>query len=171
MLHPNSIMHVALDNNRDIAAEVVLLLSCHKLIERYLFVVFEKLSGNSRNESEVILGNVSDFYHRMNLLRKALDSNTDKGLDKRLSSEIFDRVEECGRIQNKYAHSIYTQPSVTAGEEWHIGSLFGDARKINVFEYISLESIRNERDIFRKTIRDLNYFGNLILPGPEGASS
>ena len=163
MQHPSSIMHIALDNNRDIAKEVSLLLNCYKLIELYMFVVFEKLSNNSRDESKEILGSVSSFNHRMHILRKLLDVTTDKNLDKGLTSEIFDRVEECCRISNKYAHSIYSQASVTNEEEWRISSWFGDIRRVNIFEYISLESIRNERNLLRQTIRDLNYFGNLSL--------
>lgn len=161
MQQPNSVMHVALDNNRDIASEVGLLLNCYSLIELYMFVVFAKLSGNSRDESRVILGNVNGFNHRMSVLRDLLDNNTDQKVDKGLTAEIFDRVEECGRISNKYAHSIYSQPSVTSEEEWRIGSRSGGVRKTKIFEYVSLESIRNERDLLRQTIRDLNYFGNL----------
>ncbi|MCP4876738.1 MAG: hypothetical protein GY896_14860 [Gammaproteobacteria bacterium] len=164
MQHPNTVVHVALDNNRDIAAEVGLLLSCYKLIELYMFVVFEKLSDSSRDESKAILGSVSGFNQRMDILRNLLNDTNDSDVDKGFSAEIFDRVEECSRIRNKYTHSIYSQPSVTSEEEWRIGSWFGDVRKINFFEYISLESIRNERNILRKTIRDLNYFGNLLLP-------
>ena len=164
MQHPNSIMHIALDNNRDIAKEVSLLLNCYKLIELYMFVVFEKLSDNGRDDSKVILGSVSSFNHRMHILRKLLDGTTDKNLDKGLTSEIFDRVEECCRISNKYAHSIYSQASVTNEEEWRISSWFGDIRRVSLFETISLESIRNERNLLRQTIRDLKYFGKLSLP-------
>jgi len=171
MQHPNSIMHIALDNNRDIASEVSLLLSCYKLIELYMFVVFEKLSDNSRDESKVILGSVSGFNQRMHILRKLLDGTSDKNVDKGLTSEIFDRVEECSRIRNKYAHSIYSQASVTNEEEWRISSWFGDIRRVNIFEYISLESIRNERELLRQTIRDLKYFGHLLLPKPVTAQT
>ena len=164
-------MHIALDNNRDIAKEVSLLLNCYKLIELYMFVVFEKLSDNSRDESKAILGRVNGFDHRMHILRKLLDGTTDKNLDKGLTAEIFHRVEECCRIRNKYAHSIYSQPGVTNEEEWRISSWFGEIRRANIFEYISLDSIRNERNLLRQTIRDLKYFGNLLLPKPDSVDS
>ena len=170
MQQPHSIMHVALDNNRDIATQVGLLLSCYALIEQHMFVVFERLSGKSRGDAEDSLGNVSDSYARMNVLRQLLDSSNDNKLDKELSSEIFDRVEECCRIRNKYAHSFYSQMQIKDEEEWCLSSWFGDVRKINIFEYISLDSIKHERNILRQTIRDLNYFGKLSLPGIDGVS-
>ena len=171
MQHPGSIMHVALDNNREIATEVGLLLNSYKLIELYMFVAFEKISGNSRDESKAIFGSLSGFGDKMNILRKSLEGNIDQDLDKGLTSEIFDRIEECCLIRNKYAHSIYSEPSVTKEEEWRIGSWLGDVGRINIFEYVSLESVRSERVFLRQTIRDLNYFGNLLLPKHDGASS
>jgi len=169
MNDPNPIMHVALDNNRDIAAEVGILLSCYAIIELHMFVVFSKITGSNRDESEVILGNVSGFFSKMNILKKLLSNNTDPSIDKGYAMRILESVDKCNRIRNKYAHSVYSQISIKGETKWRTSSWLGDARRNNKFEYFDLDSIRKECEILRQSIRDLNYFGNLELPGPDGA--
>jgi hypothetical protein len=171
MNDPNPIMHMALDNDREIAAEIGILLSCYALIELQMFVVFSKLTSSTRDESEVILGNVSGFFSKMNILKKLLSTNTDPSIDKNRASEILNLVDKCNQIRNKYAHSVYSQVSVEGQVKWRTSSWLGDARRNNKFEIFELESIRKECEVLRQAIRDLYYFGHLELPSPEAINS
>jgi hypothetical protein len=62
----------ALDNDRELAAEVGLLLSYYAIIDLFILHIFATVSGQSKNAADVVLGRIKGNEQRLALIRERI---------------------------------------------------------------------------------------------------
>ncbi len=118
---------VALDQRRDIAAEIGILISCFAVIESFFPKLLKRFTGASGQDASAIMGAIPTTEGKKELLNIIQNNRGDEVSDARSAMEII--VRKLGaaiKIRNQYAHAQY---GLGAGSLIHINPFFGDMRR------------------------------------------
>jgi hypothetical protein len=101
---------IALDNDRELAAEIGLLLSCYAIIDLFILHIFATVSGQSRDAADIVLGRVKGNGQRIELIRELITASDRP--EKTHELDLIKNLERATQIRNEYAHAIYSQALV-----------------------------------------------------------
>ena len=153
-------MHnLALDHDRELAAEIGLLLSAYAVIDLFILHIFATVSGQSKDRANTILGRVKGNSSRIELIREIVGGSDRAHRDHELS--LIASVERATQIRNQYAHAIYSQVSASpTGCRMSMWLSDGGKRK-KQFRDIDVESVRNDGLYTRSVLESLFHFGGI----------
>ena len=156
MSHPYLI---ALDHDRELAAEIGLLLSCYAIIDLYIVHIFATLSGHKKDAATVVLSHIRGNSRRTELIRQLLEMSDRP--QKNTELELINSIDRATRIRNKYAHAVYSQVDASS-TKWRMSMWLSDGgNRKKTFEDFSRESIRADGDYIRGVLQSLSHFGSV----------
>lgn len=150
---------IALDSNRELAAEVGLLLSCYAIIDLYIVHIFATVSGMPKDASYGVLKHVKGKEQRIELLQGLLAASDRP--DKDYELELIGKIKRATDIRNKYAHAIYSAVSASP-TKWRMSMWLSDAgRRKKAFEDVSVDIARGDCFFVREVLKSLHHFGSI----------
>ncbi len=151
---------IALDHDRDMAAEVGLLLSCYAIIDLYILHIYSTISNQDKVSANIILGRIKGNGQRIELIKELLKVSNRE--NKTLELELLNKIEQSTKLRNGYAHSIYSQVS-SRPTNWRMSMWLSDGTKRKKeFKDISTEIIRCDCEFIRTTLEEIGtYFGGI----------
>jgi hypothetical protein len=157
----SAIYPIALDNDRDLAAEIGLLLSAYAIIDLFILHIYSLVSGQDKDSSSIVLGRIKGNGQRIELIRELLKSSARPAKDHELT--LLTDVEKATRIRNQYAHAIYSQLSASA-TGWRMSMWLSDgSRRKKEFKDISVQSVREDGTFVRSVLQSLFHFGGIAV--------
>ena len=105
---------IALDRDRELKAEIGLLLSFYAIIDLYILHIIAAVSGHSKDAATLVLGHIRRNSRRTALIRQILSISDRPRRD--LELELVKRIDRATQIRNKYAHAIYSQVDVRVAQ-------------------------------------------------------
>ena len=152
---------IALDNDRDLAAEIGLLLSAYAIIDLFILHIYSVVSGQDKDSSSIVLGRIKGNGQRIELIRELLRSSVRPAKDHELN--LLTDVEKATRIRNQYAHAIYSQVSASS-TGWRMSMWLSDgSRRKKEFKDISVQSVREDGTFVRSVLQSLFHFGSIAV--------
>ena len=152
---------IALDHDRELAAEVGLLLSAYAIVDLFILHIYSVISGQDKDSASVVLGRIKSNAQRIELIRELLklSARPDKDYELKLLADI----ESATRVRNQYAHAIYSQV-LASSTGWRMSMWLSDgSRRRKEFKDISVESVRSDGALVRKVLESLFHFGGIAV--------
>ena len=119
---------IALDHDRNLSAEIGLLLSAYAIIDLFIFHIYSVVSSQDKDTASVILGKVNGNGQRIDLIRELLKASS--RIDKEAELKLIDGIEKATKVRNQYAHAIYSQVSASqTGWRMSCGSVMEQSAK------------------------------------------
>ena len=157
----SAIYPIALDNDRDLAAEIGLLLSAYAIIDLFILHIYSLVSGQDKDASSIVLGRIKGNGQRIELIRELLKSSARPAKDHELN--LLTNIEKATRIRNQYAHAIYSQVSASP-TGWRMSMWLSDgSRRKKEFKDISVQSVREDGTFVRSVLESLFHFGGIAV--------
>lgn len=148
---------IALDQDRDLAAEIGLLLSAYAIIDLFLLHIFAVVSGQSKNSANVVLGRIKSNGQRIELIRDLITASDRPEKVHELS--LVAGLERATQIRNQYAHAIYSQV-LASPTGWRMSMWLSDgSRRKKQFKDISVQTVREDGEYVRSVLESLFHFG------------
>lgn len=150
---------IALDHDRELAAEVGLLLSCYAIIDLFILHIFATVSGMSKDAADVVLGHIKGNGSRIELIREVIVASDRPHKDHELG--LVRSVERATQIRNEYAHGIYSQV-LASPTQWRMSLWLSDGRKRKKqFKDISVAIVQADGEFVRSVLESLFHFGGI----------
>jgi len=157
----STIYPIALDQDRELAAEIGLLLSAYAIIDLFILHIYSLVSGQDKDSSSIVLGRIKGNGQRIDLLRELLKSSARPA--KAYELELLSKIESATQIRNRYAHAIYSQVSESP-TGWRMSMWLSDgSRRKKEFKDISVQSVREEGAFVRSVLESLFHFGGIAV--------
>ena len=156
---PQSLHPIALDNDRDLAAEVGLLLSAYAIIDLFILHIYSVVCGQDKDSASIVLGRIKSNAQRIELIHELLKNSIRPDKDHEL--KLITEIETATQVRNQYAHAIYSQvsPSPTG---WRMSMWLSDgSRRKKQFKDISVLSVREDGAFVRTVLESLFHFGSI----------
>lgn len=152
---------IALDNDRDLAAELGLLLSAYAIIDLFILHIYSVVSGQNKDTASIVLGRIKSNAQRIDLIRDLLKSSS--RTEQILELKLLNDIEAATRIRNQYAHAIYSQMAASP-TGWRMSMWLSDgSKRSKEFKDISVSTIREDGDFVRKVHESLFHFGSITV--------
>jgi hypothetical protein len=152
---------IALDQDRDLAAEVGLLLSAYAIIDLFILHIYSVVSAQDKDTASIVLGRIKSNGQRIELIRDLLKSSSRP--DKTLELRLMDSVEAATRIRNDYAHAIYSQV-LASPTGWRMSMWLSDgSKRKKAFKDISVATVRKDANYVREVLESLFHFGGIAV--------
>ena len=152
---------IALDRDRELAAEIGLLLSAYAIIDLFILHIYSAVSCQDKDSASVVLGKIKSNGQRIALIRELLRASNRSA--KEFELELIDGVEKATRVRNQYAHAIYSQVS-TNQTGWRMSMWLSDgAKRKKEFKDISVTSVREDCLLVRSVLKSLFHFGGIAV--------
>ena len=152
---------IALDLDRELAAEIGLLLSAYAIIDLFILHIYSVVSGQDKDSASIILGRIKNNGQRIELIRALL--NLSNRSNKIQELKLLDGVEAATRIRNQYAHAIYSQVSASA-TGWRMSMWLSDgSKRKKEFKDINVDIVREDGNFVRSVLESLFYFGGIAV--------
>lgn len=150
---------IALDHDRELAAEVGLLLSCYAIIDLFILHIFATVSGQSKDAADLILGRIKSNGQRIELIRDLITASDRPYKDHELS--LISNLDRVTTIRNEYAHAIYSQVSASP-TNWRMSMWLSDGRRRKKqFKDISVAIVQADGEFVRSVLQSLFHFGGI----------
>ncbi len=150
---------IALDHDRELAAEIGLLLSAYAIIDLFILHIYSVVSEQDKDRASVILGRIKSNGQRIDLIRDLLKISNRTDRDFELN--LLKGIEQATSIRNQYAHAIYSQVSASP-TGWRMSMWLSDGtRRKKEFKDINLLSVRMDGEIVRNVLESLFHFGGI----------
>jgi hypothetical protein len=157
----SAIYPIALDNDRELAAEIGLLLSAYAIIDLFILHIYSLVSGQDKDSSSIVLGRIKGNGQRIELIRELLRSSVRPAKD--YEFKLLTDIEMATRIRNQYAHAIYSQVSASP-TGWRMSMWLSDgSRRKKEFKDISVQSVRQDGTFVRSVLESLFHFGGIAV--------
>jgi hypothetical protein len=152
-------MHkLALDDDREIAAEIGLLLSCYAIIDLFILHIYSVISGQPKDVAGIVLGRIKGNGQRIELIREIINASERSNRPREL--ELLQDLEKATTIRNQYAHAIYSQ--VGGPAKWRMSVWLSDGKKRKKeFKDISVDIVHRDGMFLRSVLESLFYFGGI----------
>jgi hypothetical protein len=152
---------IALDHDRDLAAEIGLLLSAYAIIDLFILHIYSVVSAQDKDAASMVLGRIKSNGQRIELIRELLKSSNRP--QKVLELKLVDDLETATRIRNQYAHAIYSQV-LASPTGWRMSMWLSDgAKRKKEFKDISVATVREDGNLIRKVLESLFHFGGIAV--------
>lgn len=153
------IHRLALDNNRELATEIGLLLSCYAIIDLFILHIFSVVSNQTKDNASMILGRVKGNSLRLELIKDIiLASNRE---NKAFELDLISKIKHATNLRNQYAHAIYSGVS-DSSTGWRMSMWLSDGgKRKKEFRDISVEVVKKDCQYLRSVLNDLFYFGSI----------
>ena len=152
---------IALDNDRNLAAELGLLLSTYAIIDLFILHIYSVISGQSKDKASIVLGRIKSNAQRIELIRDLLKSSN--RTEQMLELKLLKDIEAVTRIRNQYAHAIYSQMAASP-TGWRMSMWLSDgSKRSKEFKDISVSTVREDGDFIRKVLESLFHFGSITV--------
>jgi len=152
---------IALDNDRELAAEVGLLLSAYAIIDLFILHIYSLVSGQDKDAASIVLGRIKSNAQRVELIRELLKTSARPEKDYEL--KLLADIELATRVRNQYAHAIYSQVSASP-TGWRMSMWLSDgSRRKKEFKDISVQSVREDGVFVRTVLESLFHFGGIAV--------
>lgn len=157
----SAIYPIALDQDRELAAEIGLLLSAYAIIDLFILHIYSLVSGQDKDASNIVLGRIKSTGQRIDLIRELLKLSGRPEKDYEL--ELLAKIASANQLRNQYAHAIYSQ--VTASPTgWRMSMWLSDgSRRKKEFKDISVQSVRQDGEFVRSVVESLFHFGGIAV--------
>ena len=150
---------IALDQDRELAAEVGLLLSCYAIIDLFILHIFATVSGQSKDSADVVLGRIKGNGQRFELIREIIAATDRPQKDHELT--LVEGLQRATQIRNEYAHAIYSQV-LASPTGWRMSMWLSDGRKRKKqFKDINVQIAREDGAYVRSVLESLFHFGGI----------
>jgi len=150
---------IALDQDRELAAEVGLLLSCYAIIDLFILHIFATVSGQSKDSADVVLGRIKGNGQRIELIREIIAATDRPQKDHELT--LVEGLQRATQIRNEYAHAIYSQV-LASPTGWRMSMWLSDGRKRKKqFKDINVQIAREDGAYVRSVLESLFHFGGI----------
>jgi hypothetical protein len=157
-LGDSDVHRLALDNDREIVAEIGLLLSCYAIIDLFILHIFAKVSGQTNDVADIVLGRVRGNGPRIDLIKELISASERPKKTQEL--ELVEGLYRATTIRNQYAHAVYSQVDRSTG--WRMSMWLSDGkRRRKEFKDISVEIVRQDGIYLRSVLESLFYFGSI----------
>jgi hypothetical protein len=157
----STIYPIALDHDRDLAAEIGLLLSAYAIIDLYILHIYSLVSGQDKDSSNVVLGRIKGNGQRIELIGELLRSSVRPAKEREL--KLMAGIASATLIRNQYAHAIYSQVSASP-TGWLMSMWLSDgSRRKKEFKEISVQSVRADGVFIRSVLESLSHFGGIAV--------
>lgn len=152
---------IALDQDRELAAEIGLLLSAYAIIDLFILHIYSLVSGQDKDSASIVLGRIKGNGQRVELIRELLKSSSRP--EKVHELELLANVEAATRVRNQYAHAIYSQVAASP-TGWRMSMWLSDgSRRKKEFKDISVQSVKQEGEFVRDVLKSLFHFGGIAV--------
>jgi hypothetical protein len=150
---------IALDQDRELAAEIGLLLSAYAIIDLFVLHIYSVISQQDKDSASAVLGRIKSNGQRIELIRELLSLSARP--EKSLELQLIANIEATNRIRNQYAHAIYSQ--VTASPTgWRMSMWLSDgSKRKKEFKDISASTVRKDGAFVREVLESLFHFGGI----------
>jgi hypothetical protein len=156
-----SICPIALDQDRELAAEIGLLLSAYAIIVLYILHIYSVISGQDKDTASLILSRVRGNGQCIELIRELIKLSIRPQRYHEL--DLLTDIEKTTRLRNQYAHAIYSQVSASP-TGWQMSMWLSDGgKRKKEFKDISLSSVRQEGTLVRSVLVSLAHFGGISV--------
>jgi len=150
---------IALDQDRELAAEVGLLLSCYAIIDLFILHIFATVSGQSKDSADIVLGRIKGNGQRIELIREIIAATDRPQKDHELT--LVEGLQRATQIRNEYAHAIYSQV-LASPTGWRMSMWLSDGRKRKKqFKDINVQIAREDGAYVRSVLESLFHFGGI----------
>ena len=150
---------IALDHDRELAAEIGLLLSCYAIIDLFILHIFASVSGQGKESADIVLGRIKSNTQRIELIRELINASNRPHKDHEL--HLVKELERATQIRNEYAHAIYSQVAASP-TQWRMSMWLSDGRRRKKqFKDISVEIVRKDGEYMRSVLESLFHFGGI----------
>jgi hypothetical protein len=151
--------NLALDNDRELAAEVGLLLSCYAIIDLFILHIFSIVSNQPKDSASIVLSKIKGNGQRLELIKEIISSSNRQ--NKNFELELVGKTIQATKLRNQYAHAIYSGVSASP-TGWRMSMWLSDGgKRKKEFKDISVEIVRRDGDLLRSVLNDLFYFGSI----------
>jgi len=149
---------IALDNDRELAAEIGLLLSCYAIIDLFLLHIYVTVSGQTKESADIVLGRIKSNMQRIELMRDLiLVSNR---VQKEHELNLLKKLEAATQLRNEYAHAIYSQVAAST-TKWGMSMWLSDGRKRKKqFKDINVDIVRKDGVFIREVLQSLSHLSH-----------
>lgn len=152
---------IALDQDRDLAAEVGLLLSAYAIIDLFILHIYSVVSAQDKDTASIVLGRIKSNGQRIDLIRDLLKSSDRP--NKVLELKLVEGMESATRIRNQYAHAIYSQ-MLASPTGWRMSMWLSDgSKRRKEFKDISVATVREDGNYVRSVLESLFHFGGITV--------
>jgi hypothetical protein len=152
---------IAIDHDRELAAEVGLLLSAYAIIDLFILHIYAIVSGQNKDAASIVLGRIKSNAMRIDLIRDLVKFSSRP--DAILELKLMDDIQEATRIRNQYAHAIYSQVAASP-TGWRMNMWLSDgSKRKKEFKDISVQSVRKEGEFVRSVLESLFHFGSIAV--------
>ena len=150
---------IALDHDREIAAEIGLLLSCYAIIDLFILHIFSLVCDLDKDTADIILGRLKGNGQRIELILDLLRNS--ERMEKDFEIELMKQVIVATKRRNEYAHSIYSQVS-DGPTNWRMSMWLSDGgKRKKEFKNISISIVREDCAFIRSVLESLFHFGQI----------
>lgn len=150
---------IALDNDRELAAEIGLLLSCYAIIDLFLLHIFTTVSGQTKTSADIVLGRVKSNMQRIELIRELISAS--ERAQKEYELNLVKQLVAATQLRNEYAHAIYSQVAASK-TKWRMSMWLSDGQKRKKqFKDISVDVVRKDSEFIRNILQLLSHFGSI----------
>ena len=157
----SSLYPIALDHDRELAAEIGLLLSAYAIIDLFILHIYSVVSQQDKDRASVVLGRIKGNGQRIELIQELLNlsDRSEKNLELRLISDM----QAATRVRNQYAHAIYSQVSASP-TGWRMSMWLSDgSKRKKEFKDISVSTVQKDGAFVREVLESLFHFGGIAV--------
>ena len=152
---------IALDHDRNLSAEIGLLLSAYAIIDLFILHIYSVVSSQDKDKASIVLGKVKGNGQRIDLIRELLKASS--RIDKEAELKLIDGIDKATKVRNQYAHAIYSQVSASQ-TGWRMSMWLSDgAKRKKEFKDISVASVQEDCLFVRGVLESLFHFGGIAV--------
>jgi hypothetical protein len=153
---------IALDYDRELAAEIGLFLSCYAIIDLYILHIYSLVSEQSKDSANIVLGRIKGNGQRIELIRDLIEISSRP--NKSYELELIKQIVMATKRRNEYAHSIYSQVDASP-TKWRMSMWLSDGgKRKKEFKDISVSIVKTDCTFIRNTLQLIGgHFGNIAV--------
>jgi hypothetical protein len=152
---------IALDHDRELAAEVGLLLSAFAIIDLFILHIYSVVSQQDRDSAYSVLSRIKSNAQRLELIRELISISTRPAKD--IELQLIADTVRANNIRNQYAHAIYSQVAASS-TGWRMTMWQSDGgRRRKEFKDINVEIVRADGEFVREVLDSLFHFGGVAV--------